>query len=203
MFANRIKAGQLLAKKLLAFKKKKDVLVLGIPRGGVVVAKAVALALSVPLDVLIIKKIGAQDNEELAIGAVSMDDYYLNDDLAFDTPKAYVQEQVKRKQQEAKERYEFLCGKRRQRSLKGKVVIVVDDGVATGATMSLAVKILKQQQVKKIVIATPVAPPEAVRALLHEAEVICLEQPESFLAIGQYYRDFTQVEVGEVKALLQ
>ncbi len=203
MFKDRVDAGRRLAKKLNKYKNKKDVLILGIPRGGVLVAYEVAKAIKAPLDVLIIKKVGAPDDEELAIGAAGMDTYYLNEDLSFDVPKEYLDTQIKLKQKEARERYVFLKGKRKRRSLKQKIVILIDDGIATGATMQLAVRMTKQQGAKKVIVATPVAPPRAVQALLHTAdEVVCLEQPECFLAIGQQYKDFRQIEIEGVKTLL-
>ena len=203
MFKNRSDAGRRLAEKLKKLKNK-DVLVLGIPRGGVIVAYEVAKAIHAPLDVLIIKKISAPDDEELALGAASTQSCYLNVHLTFDVPKEYLKEQIKLKQKEARERYVFLKGKAKPRSLKNKTIIIVDDGIATGATMQLAVQIVKQQGAKHGIIATPVAPSSSVKALLHEVEeVISLEQPECFVGIGQFYKEFKQVEIEEVKSLLQ
>lgn len=161
-----------------------------------------AKQLKLPLDVIIVKKIGFPGNEELAIGAAGREDYFLNE-LAKQVPKEYVKEQIKIKQREAKKRYELLRGKKPGYKIKGKTVIIVDDGIATGATVIMAAKLIKKQSPKKLIVATPVAPPEAVFRLKKEAdEVVSLSQPEYFAAIGQFYENFQQVEDKEAKELL-
>ncbi len=187
-----------MAQHLLQYKNKKEVLVLGIPRGGIVVAAEVAKQLHVPLDILIIKKLGAPGNEELAIGAVSVDSSYLGVSLE------YIEKQTKKKQQEAKQRMDFLRGKKPLYSVKNKTVILVDDGIATGSTMVMAIQVIKKQSPKKVVVAIPVAPSDTITKLEQFAdEVICLQQPMLFFAIGQFYRDFQQVEDGEAKRYLE
>lgn len=204
MFKDRAEAGQLLAKELIQYKNKKDVLVLGIPRGGIVVAYEMAKALKAPLDIIVIKKIGFPGQEELALGAVGIDSYYLNEELSAGISEDYIKEHVKQKQQEVKKRYELFRGKKAMYSVKNKIVIVVDDGIATGATMIMAVQILKKQNPKKIVLAIPVAPPDTVKKLKTIAdEVICLHAPVFFMAIGQFYHEFQQVEDEEAKQYLQ
>lgn len=203
VFRDRREAGALLAERLSPYAGR-DVLVLAIPRGGVVVGYEVAKTLGLPLDVLVIKKIGYPGNEEFALGAAGLDDYFLNEDVVRTVTPDYVQEQIKTKQQEVKRRYELLRGERTMYKVTGKTVIVIDDGIATGATMILAVQILRKQKPKKVVVAVPVAPPEAVERLSEVAdEVVCLSRPELFGAIGNFYYDFTQVEDEEVKRLLE
>ncbi len=206
MFQDRQEAGQLLAQHLLPYKNKKEVLVLGIPRGGIVVAAEVAKQLKVPLDVLVIKKLGAPQNEELAIGAVSVDSSYLDKDTIkyLNVSREYIDKLIKKKQQEAKQRMAFLRGKKPLYSVKNKIIILVDDGIATGATMIMAILVIKKLSPKKVVIAVPVAPSETL-AKLHDVadEVVCLEQPMLFFAIGQFYREFHQVEDVEAKKYLQ
>lgn len=204
MFKNRTDAGKQLAQYLLQYKNKKDVLVLGIPRGGVEVAYEVAKKLELPLDILVIKKIGSPDNEEFALGAAGVDSYYINEEYRAGISEEYIKDQIKRKQEEAKKRYTFLRQKKPLLSVKNKIVILIDDGVATGATMVLAVQVLKRQQIKKIIVAVPVAPPEAVQKLKEIAdEIVCLSQPRLFMAIGQFYDEFPQVEEEKVKEYLE
>lgn len=203
MFTNRREAGVALARKLGIYQGKKNVVVLGIPRGGVVVAAELAQRLHLPLDILVIKKIGAPGQEELAIGAVGTQGHHLNEHAAH-LPRAYLQEQIKLKQQEVQERYKLLRGKRKAVPWKGKVVLLTDDGVATGATMIMAIQMLRKQGVKKMHVAVPVAPRGTVQRLKVVAdEVICLEQPAFFHAIGEFYKDFKQVEDEEVIKILQ
>lgn len=203
MFADREEAGALLAQKLEAYKRKADTIVLAIPRGGVVTGYEIAKQLGLPLDIIVIKKIGYPGNEELAVGAAGLDSYHLNEEIAQDVEPGYIEEQVKIKQQEVKERYELLRGKRSMYDLKNKTAIVVDDGIATGATMMMAVEIIKKQKPKRVIVAVPVAPPHSVESLQEIAdEVVCLMQPIDFMAIGQFYEDFRQVETEEAKRLL-
>jgi len=203
MFKNRKEAGKLLSQALEKYKKKKDVLVLAIPRGGVTVAYEVTNNLSLPLDVIVIKKIGHPSNEELAMGAAGMDSYIVNEDVAAGISEELIKEQAKIKQAEIKKRYHLLRGDKPMYKVKNKTIIIVDDGVATGATMLMAVKILKKEHPKKVVVAIPVAPPDTVTRLEKVAdEVVCLSQPPSFMAIGQFYEDFSQVETAEAKRLL-
>jgi len=204
MFKDRTQAGQVLAKALSKFKDKKNVIVLGIPRGGVVVASEIAKALKAELDVIIVKKIGFPGNDELAIGAAGIDDYILNDAPSLSVSKGYIDLKVKAMQKEIKRRYEEYRGKKAIYSLKDKIVIVVDDGIATGATIKMALKLLRKEKPDKIVVATPVAPPETVKDLENSAdEVACLQQPLIFYAIGQFYEDFEQVSDEEVVRILK
>ena len=206
MFKDRAEAGKLLAKKLKKYENKKDSIVLAIPRGGVPVAYQIAKALSLKMDVIIIKKIGYPGNEELAIGAAGMDNYFINKEFMRDSsvPKDYIKNKVKEKQQEIKDKYRFFRAKKNKIPLSGKTVIVVDDGVATGASITMALKIIKGEGAKKIVLAVPVATPETARILEKITdEFICLEEPPYFMAISQFYEDFRQIEDDEAKKLIE
>ncbi len=208
IFKDRQEAGKLLAKALTKYQHRQQTVtvILAIPRGGVVVGAEIAKALKVPLDILVIKKIGFPGNEELALGAVGLKEKYLNQELLSspEVTKDYLETEIQRKQQEIKERYALYRGQRKMYSVRGKIVIVVDDGIATGATMSLALQILRKQGPKKLVVAIPVAPPEAGPRLQKIAdEVVSLEQPLFLGAIGQWYEKFEQVEEEEARKLLR
>lgn len=204
MFKDRQEAGERLANELLEYKGKKNTLVLGIPRGGVIVAHEAAKILGLPLDVIVIKKIGYPGNEELALGAAGLNTSYLNKDLVNTVSPEYIKEQVKIKQAEVSKRYKLFRGKKRMYTVKGKTVIIIDDGIATGATIKMAVELVRKGKPKKVVIAAPVAPPDTVKELEGIADkVVCLETPSFFMAIGQFYNNFEQVENNEVKALLK
>ena len=204
MFKNRQDAGGQLAKRLAHFKGKENCVVLGIPRGGVAVAFEVAKQIRAPLDVIVIKKLGYPGNEEFAIGAVGLDTYHVNLEYSSSVPKGYIEEQVRIKQQEVQRRLSLFRGKKPPVSLKGKDVIIVDDGIATGETMMLAVKLIQRHSPRSVIVAVPVAPPEAVAALKQQADdVVCLLMPESFMGIGEFYMDFTQVEDDMAATLLR
>jgi putative phosphoribosyl transferase len=203
MFSDRHEAGIKLAFALEKFHGKKDIVVIGIPRGGVVVAWEVARYLHAPLDVVVIKKLGYPGNPEFALGATSPDTYYINPEMAESVPKDYIDEELRTKQREARERVDTLKGSRRPVDLVGKTVIVVDDGVATGASMIITLKVIRKMKPSLIVVATPIAPPDAIQQLRKFAdEVVAILQPASFFAIGQFYADFQQVEDKEVKRLI-
>ncbi len=204
MFSDRHDAGKQLASALKKYRGAKDVVVLGIPRGGVVVAWEVARHIGAPLDLVVVKKLGYPGNPELALGAATPEHYYLNPELADTVPKNYIDEEIRTKQREAREKAEMLQGSRKPVPLAGKIVIVVDDGVATGASMIMALKVIREMKPAKIVVAVPVAPHDAIPELRHHAdEVIALDTPAMFFAIGQFYADFTQVEDEETKELLR
>lgn len=206
MFTNRKEAGIVLAKRLSEYKNQKKVVVLGIPRGGVEVAFYVAKELGCELDIMVIKKVGFPNNEELALGAVSVDDYYIDAEMrnSYAVTESYIKEEVARKQEEARKRWKLLKGEGKVTSLKGKTVIVVDDGIATGSTMIMAIKMLSKKLCEKIIVAIPVAAQETIPKMKKIVdEVVCLEQPVAFFAIGQFYREFLPVEEEEVKRYLQ
>jgi len=206
-FRDRQEAGQLLAKELAPLQGRKDLLVLGVPRGGVVVAYEVAQALGAPLDVYITRKIGAPYNPELAIGAVASDGTLVLDReliARFGVPDSYVQEETARQRQEIKRRLAAYRGSRPEMDLQGKTVILVDDGVATGATVLASLRAIKARQPAQLILAVPVGPADALQVLSAEADqVVCLYTPELFWAVGAFYAVFDQTSDAEVIELLQ
>jgi predicted phosphoribosyltransferase len=205
-FDNRRQAGRELARRLGRFADRADVVVLGLPRGGVPVAAEVARALRSPLDVLVVRKLGVPGHEELAMGAVaSGGGRVLNASIVRDLGLGEdVVERVEQQERDELERRERLFrGARPSPDLRGKTVVLVDDGIATGATMRSAVATLRNGPVERVVVATPVAAPDAAQMLRHEAdEVHCLGTPGDFLAVGRWYRDFPQTSDAEVRELL-
>lgn len=196
-FKNRTEAGEQLASALLHYRGQ-DVVVLAVPRGGLPVGAMVARALNAPLDVALAKKIGHPFNPEYAIGAVSLADRVLNN--AEGVSREYIDEISTRIREQLKERYEKFHRERPPVSLKDKVVILVDDGMATGNTIVVLTALLKQQHPAKIVVAVPVAPVSAIEKLKSSGnidEVICLHSPYGFQAVGQYYDHFYQVSDDE------
>jgi putative phosphoribosyl transferase len=206
-FQDRHEAGRLLAKELTWLRGQKDLLVLGIPRGGVVVAYEVARELKAPLDVYITRKIGAPYNPELAIGAVASDGtVVLDDDLVrrIGASEQYVEEETERQREEIERRVAAYRGSRPEVELQGKSVVVVDDGVATGATVLASLRAIKQREPEQLILAVPVGPPDTIRRLSQEADrVICLETPEVFWAVGAFYAVFDQTSDAEVVRLLE
>lgn len=207
LFEDRHEAGKALARELAQFKGQDNVIVLGIPRGGVVVGHEVAQALDVPLDVYITRKIGAPRNPELAIGAVASDGTLIVDhQLAkrLGVSQDYVDGESERQKQEIKRRVTEYRGKLPDLELKGKVVILVDDGVATGATTLATIGAIRTQEPAKLVLAVPVGPRDTMESLKREVdELYCLHAPEVFWAVGAFYEVFDQTSDEEVKALLQ
>lgn len=205
-FKDREEAGKELARALVEFRGR-NVMVLGMPRGGVVVAREVAEALGVPLDIVVTRKIGAPGEPEFALGAITQEGDVIVDSRAAESVGAtteYLQGEARRKKSEVKERMRSLRGDMPYPSLEGKTVIIVDDGMATGNSMRAAVQSVRKRGPREVVVAVPVAPQEAVAELSREGtRVVCLEQPRFFFAIGEFYKDFEQVEDSEVRELLQ
>lgn len=202
MFADRIDAGRQLARALARFAGVPDAVVLGVPRGGVVVAAEVARALRLPLDVVVASKIGAPGNPEFAVGAVAPDGFvtvnarsgYAAGELAELAGPAH--EKVAR-------RLEAFRGGREQMPVAGRTALVVDDGIATGLTLRAAVEYLRRQGADRIIVAAPVSAADSKKMLEQVAdEVVSLEVPREFLAVGQFYRVFDQTEDAEVVRLL-
>jgi len=206
VFQNRVQAGQLLAKKLKEYKNK-SLIVLGIPRGGVVTGKQLSDFLRCPLDVIITKKIGAPGNPELAIGAVGViGEPVINEELAarVGTDEKYIKKQIAKIKKEITRREKEFRGEKPKLNLKNKIVILTDDGVATGATMEAAVEIVRQQNPKKIVVAIPVIARDSLAKIEAKAdEVIYLDAPLMFFAVGQFYKEFSQVSDKEVIEILK
>jgi Predicted phosphoribosyltransferases len=205
-FSNRTEAGRLLAEKLVKYAGRADVIVLGLPRGGVPVAYEVAKRLGVPLDVFIVRKLGVPGFEELAVGAIASGGVrVLNHDVmrALPNAEATIESITARETAELERREQSYRAGRPAPELQDRIVILVDDGLATGATMRAAVKALRQRDAAKIVVAVPVGPPDTCREFEGEAdETICASVPEFFQAVGQYYEDFSQTSDDEVRELL-
>ncbi|MBI2610452.1 phosphoribosyl transferase [Candidatus Kaiserbacteria bacterium] len=206
MFRDRVDAGRQLAKKLMQYGGKSAV-VLALPRGGVVLGFEIARALSVPLDIIAVRKIGHPFHPEYAIGAVDESGArILNEAEAATLDEKWLAVETEREMNEAKRRSSVYRGEKRAEPLAKKIAIVVDDGIATGLTMQLAVRVVRALKPSKIVVAVPVAPAEALRALKDEGadETIVLEPPETFMgAVGAHYMKFDQVEDDEVIRLLK
>ena len=205
-YRNRSEAGRLLAAQLGRYKSGHDVLVLGLARGRLPVASQVASALDAPLDVLVVSKLGAPIQPELAIGAIAADGTrVLNNELIRDLAlSAYAIDLITQRELAEVERRERVYRSGRQPlDLKDRVVILVDDGLATGSTMLAAVRFAKKRSAKKVVLAVPVGSIQAVEMLRAEVdECVCLAMPEWFDAVSEWYRDFPQVTDVEVKTLL-
>ena len=206
-FPNRTEAGRLLAEKLVKYADRDDVIVLGLPRGGVPVAFEVAQRLGAPLDVFIVRKLGVPGFEELAAGAIASGGVrVLNEDVTRAIPHAdeMIEAVTVRETAELERREQIYREGRPSPELRDRVVILVDDGLATGATMRAAVKALRQQGAAKIIVAVPVGPPDTCREIEQEAdETICLSTPPFFQAVGQYYEDFSQTSDEDVRELLR
>lgn len=204
LFSDRFEAGELLVQKLQEYANDPETVVIALPRGGVPVGYVIAKQLHLPLDIFFVKKIPSPYNPEAAIGAISENGKkYINERavMMLNVSRHYIDEQeAKILQNIAKKR--ALYSKPRL-DVKGKRVILVDDGVATGASMYLAAKALKQEGAKEVIIAVPVAPPDSLALLKEAAErVIVVDVPMDFMAVGQFYRDFHQLSDDEVKELL-
>jgi putative phosphoribosyl transferase len=206
-FADRADAGRRLADKLAHLKTERPV-VLALPRGGVAVGYQIARALAAPLDVVLVRKIGVPWQPELALGAVSdgaEPQLFIDRDMAagLGIPDDYVAAEIERQLAEIERRRRIYCGERAPIALPGHAAIVVDDGIATGATMRVALRAVRQRGPARLVLAVPVAPPETLAALDEEVdEAVCLHAPEGLGAIGFYYTDFHQLTDAEVTDLL-
>lgn len=200
-FADRQEAGRLLAGELKSLNGKR-VVVLGILRGGIIVAREIALALGAKLDIVLSRKIGAPMNPEYALGAVSeAGELFLNKNIVScaDNDTAYIQQEKMRQVNEIKRRGQLFRRIHPKVSLENKTIIVTDDGVATGATMQAALWAVRHEHPKKIIAAIPVAPEESLKELAKDAdEVICLKAPFFFSAVGQFYLQFEQITDEEV-----
>ncbi len=204
MFKNRTEAGQALAAALEKFKGAKKTVVLGLPRGGVVVASVVAETLGLPLDVLIPRKIGAPDNPELAIGAIAGEGVILDQGIisALHVSEDYIQKEIAKEKKEAERRAQLFRKGKPKQDWTGWTALLVDDGIATGSTMRASIAALKKMHAAKIVVAVPVGPPDTIEEIKREVDaVVCLYTPSSFMAVGQFYDRFpqtTDVEVIEI-----
>lgn len=206
IFGDRVDAGRKLAERLSAYAKRNNVIVLGIPRGGVPVAFEVATALDAPLDVFLSRKLGVPGQEELAFGAVATGGVRVLDQELIEAvgiSKQEIEQITNRVRAELERRERVYRGSRPPLQLEGKIVILIDDGIATGSSMRAAIEALRQLKPARIVVAVPVAPFSTCRRLKTEVdELVCVHMPEAFYAIGQFYDDFSQVADEEVTDLI-
>ncbi|RNL75307.1 phosphoribosyltransferase [Sinomicrobium pectinilyticum] len=204
MFKNRVQAATKLAKVLKPYSSQ-NAIVLAIPRGGLPLGVVVAGTLKLPLDVVLTKKIGHPYNREYAIGAVSLENVVL-DNTVKNIPESYIAEEIRRIRNTLTERYAQYYSGRKPESVKGKTVIVIDDGIATGNTMLATAELLYKEKPEKVIIAVPVASPQAVQKLERSGyinKIICLEQPPDFYAVGACYEEFDEVTDTEAVKLLK
>ena len=206
-FANRREAGILLARKLSGYAGRSDAIVLALPRGGVPVAFEVAMALQLPLDVFVVRKLGAPKHEEFAMGAIASGGVCLVDQAsvrALHVTEGELNSIIDRERDELERRELLYRGVRPDLDVRGKTVIVVDDGLATGLTMRAAVAAIKKLGPKEIVVAVPVCAPVTCDSLQQAVDVwcVCVEAPEAFFAVGLWYKDFDQTSDQEVQSLL-
>jgi putative phosphoribosyl transferase len=207
LFRDRTEAGQMLAEKLGAYAGRDDVLVLALPRGGVPVAFEVARALKAPLDIFLVRKLGVPGHEELAMGAIAAGNIrILNQDVVrqLRIPERVIDAVAQTEDRELTRRERLYRDDRPAPDVRGKTVILVDDGLATGSTMYAAVAALRRQQPSRIVVAVPTAAPATCEAFQKVVdEIVCAATPEPFQAVGIWYDDFSQTSDEEVRSLLE
>jgi predicted phosphoribosyltransferase len=206
-FQDRKDGGKQLIPKLEKYKGMTDVVLLGLPRGGVVTAYEISKKLKLPLDIVVPRKIGAPGNEELAIGAITESgEGIMNEEIMsyLGVDDEYVKETIEKEKKEAMRRLKLYRGGKKAIDIKGKIVILIDDGVATGSTMRAAIASAKAKGVKKIVVAVPVIARDTLRKIEKEAdEVIYLDAPFIFGAVGRFYEVFDQTEDEEVVEIMK
>ncbi len=207
LFRDRTEAGKMLAKELTAYANRNDVLVLALPRGGVPVAFEVARILNAPLDIFLVRKLGLPCHEELAMGAIATGNIrVLNRDVVSQLriPESVINEVAERERHELARREHLYRDDRPAPDVRGKTVILVDDGLATGSTMYAAITALRQQQPARIIVAVPTAAPATCDAFRDVVdEIICAVTPEPFYSVGAWYDDFSQTTDEEVRNLLK
>ncbi|WP_308364498.1 MULTISPECIES: phosphoribosyltransferase [unclassified Microbulbifer] len=206
-FENRTEAGRQLAESLRhSFGDRKDLIVLALPRGGVPVGLEVARALKAPLDLILVRKLGVPGHKELAMGAITSHARVLNEEVirSCGVSDEALEEVAREEQRELERRAGRYRGDRPWPELKDRCVILVDDGIATGATMEAAARAVREQKPASLVLAVPVAPPETLRRFSSLADKVeCLMTPEAFWAIGAWYRDFSQLSDEQVIAMMR
>jgi putative phosphoribosyl transferase len=201
IFKNRKEAAQKLAAALIKYKNRSKTIAIGLPRGGVVVAAEVAKALHIPLDIVVPRKIGSPLNEELAIGALAGDVVWLDKEIiaAVGASSSYIEQTIAKEMREAERRLALFRKGKAPQNFTGCTVILIDDGIATGATMRASIAWMKKSKAQRIIVAVPVGPPDTLAALGREVdEIVCLFSPESFMAVGQFYEHFPQTQDSEV-----
>lgn len=206
-YRDRKEAGQRLAERLLDYRDRSDVVVLGLPRGGVVIASEIARRLHAPLDVFVVRKLGVPGQEELAMGAIASGGVRVLNSAVVDVcgiPASVIEEVTEQERRELERRERLYRGVRPPIAIEGRTVILVDDGIATGATMRAAVAALRRLKPARIIVAAPTAAPQACELLSKEAdEVICDIMPDPFYSVGLWYDDFTQNSDEEIRELLE
>lgn len=206
LFRDRTEAGRELAHRLAAYTADPDAIVLALPRGGVPVAFEVAEALKLPLDIVVVRKIGLPGQDEFAIGAIARGARVMNQDLTHQLAldDAVIEQIVAREQRELERREHTYRGQRPAPDLRDRILILVDDGLATGSSMRAAIAALRQQRPARLIVAVPVAAGSICNEMeAYADEVLCLETPPNFRAVGLWYRDFSQITDGEVIDLLE
>jgi predicted phosphoribosyltransferase len=206
-FRDRFQAGRRLAAALQPYAGRPNLLVLALPRGGVPVGYEVARALNAPLDVMLVRKLGVPGHEELAMGAIASGGIrILSDDVvsAFGITERVIAIAAANEEEELERRERAYRDHRPPPEVKGRTVILVDDGLATGSTMRAAAAALRAQHPERLVVAVPVAPPETCASLRNEVDdLVCARAPEPFFAVGNWYDDFSQISDEEVRQLLR
>lgn len=207
IYQDRVDAGRQLARSLQEFKEDPEVTIIALPRGGVVLGYEIAKILNLPLDIISPRKIGAPFNPEFAIGAITEtgEGIFSQDLIAhLHVSEKYIQETIQREKTLARERLDLYRKSRPPRELSGRKIIIVDDGIATGSTMRAAIKTVRAERAKELIVALPVGPPDTVSRLKQEVDrLICLAVPSEFYAVGQFYKNFEQVSDQEVISLLE
>jgi predicted phosphoribosyltransferase len=206
-FADRRQAGVALAQQLSNYKGRNDVVVLALPRGGVPVAYEVARALDAPLDIFVVRKLGMPGHREFAIGALASGGVrIMNDEMvhAYGIPTSAIDRVVREETEELERREQLYRADLLPLDLRSRVVLLVDDGLATGATMTAAVKAIRAHQPARVVVAVPVGAPDTCQEMQEVADqVVCARTPQPFSAVGLWYRDFSETSDDEVRALLR
>ena len=207
IFSNRQEAGRVLAERLEKYANREEVIVLGVPRGGVPVAFEVARALDAPLDIFVLRKLGVPGHEELAFGAIGSGGVrVLNTDVLnkLGVSEVEIAAATKEETKELERRERLYRGSRPPLHVEGSTVILVDDGIATGASLRAAIQAIRKLKPAALVVATPVAPRTTLQSMRHEVDdLVCAEVPDPFYGVGQFYEDFSQVSDEEVIQLLQ
>ncbi|MBF2707719.1 phosphoribosyltransferase [Flavobacterium soyangense] len=198
---DRIEAGMLLSDKLMKYQNSNTV-ILAVPRGGVPIGNVIAKKLQLPLDIVLSKKIPHPLNKEFAVGAVSLDSMIVDEHL--NIPNHYINDEIIRLRESLQEKYELYRGKQKPLDIKGKNVIIVDDGIATGNTLLASIEMLRKKNPEKIIVAVPVIPYDRVKIFQQKAdEFVYLISSKNFSAVGQFYEQFSQVPDEEVVQILR
>jgi putative phosphoribosyl transferase len=208
IFKDRQSAGMKLAEKLFAYQSDPNAIIIGLPRGGVIVAAEIAQKLNLPLDIVVTRKIGSPISPELAIGAISESGTVILDQNVINSiggvDKNFIEKQVETEKKETERRLTLYRAGRTPLDLKDKTVIIVDDGIATGATMRAAVKSVKEKGAIKVILVIPVAPKDILEVLSQDVDkVVCLTTPDVFYAIGTFYKNFPQIQDDQVVKALE